>query len=827
MAENRENNVEEPELNRVADDSGPVSEKLAAGVSQQEPSQGPSSAAGSLSESTRRVIIAATKPSRGYRPSRGAFVGVGIILAGFVLFQITHHLYSPVGPAEVSAQSDQQPQEPLAPAYNGSFQKETPTLPDAPGTLMNIGIDTQTAETLDKAVSIQTARLLYQRQDYKEAYYVYDKLRANVTGNGLRQQCLRDWLGLQMALSVQKTTDQALMGPLFTEALQSRSLVVRAMANYHLAFIQNRHQQFYESRNRAYQALALLKSFEKHMPVAMEADCYFIAAEALTRQVLKMNDLNAELPTASWTGSMDPYVLPITDQRQLSELLMAGMEQMDEAALMPKVDFFPNRKAGVQWSVLCRDVQLEQLFWGFASEADLGVSWGNGPSKLRTQPVTVYLPFVDRLYLAEVISANAGLIWQYDGQKGMIYDPASYSDFSDLKGVLLKEAIAMWQRFQLHYRSDLRIPNAQFCLGQLYAMADETPMALGSYKLLTARSENSALVPYALLGASEIKTRMKDYAGARADLNELLVRYPDCMVADKALLSLAETTRISGLYQEAVTFYEQIIRLNINDESRRTALLGLGQCAFESADHEASVKWFGQAIEAMADTSDDRLGQTYLMAGRSFIELKQYEKAAAAFRMALDGVLDRRDHVQVVLELVQAECMRENYLRALTILESIPDENLNQEDSCQILIAKSTIYRAIDLRDTAITLLRRRIESIADAGLRAKLTLELAECYMLNGDLRVAQKELEDAIYDLPLGYDTQCSGFLLATIAFQQGQYEKAQTLCLGTLQTQIKDESLRTEVSELLGKIYMKQNDYDNAALAFAGALDQDTVQ
>jgi tetratricopeptide (TPR) repeat protein len=335
------------------------------------------------------------------------------------------------------------------------------------------------------------------------------------------------------------------------------------------------------------------------------------------------------------------------------------------------------------------------------------------------------------------------------------------------------------------------------------------------------------LVPYALLGASEIKIRMKDYAGARADLNELLVRYPDCMVADKALLSLAETTRISGLYQEAVTFYEQIIRLNINDESRRAALLGLGQCAFESADHQASVQWLGQAIEAMAGTSDDRLGPAYLMAGQSFIELKRYEKAAATFRMALGGVLDRRDHVQVVLELVQAECLRENYLQALTILESIPDENLNQEDLCQILVVKSTIYRAIDLPDTAITFLRRRIEFIADAALRSKLTLELAECYMLNGDLRVAQKELEDAMYDLPLGYDTHRGGFLLATIAFQQGQYEKAQTLCLGTLRTQIKDESLRAEVLGLLGKIYMKQNDYDNAALAFAGALDQDTVQ
>jgi len=165
-------------------------------------------------------------------------------------------------------------------------------------------------------------------------------------------------------------------------------------------------------------------------------------------------------------------------------------------------------------------------------------------------------------------------------------------------------------------------------------------------------------------------------------------------------------------------------------------------------------------------------------------------------------------------------------LQALTILENIPEENLNQEDSCWILVAKTQIYRAIDLPETAITLLRQRVEFIADASLRAKLVLELAECYVLNDDLRVAQKELNEAIYDLPFGYDTQRGGYLLAKIAYQQGRYDKAQTLCLGTLRTQIEDESLRTEVSELLGEIYMKQADYDNAALAFAGALDQDTL-
>ena len=826
MTENKENNTGKPDPNNVAGNPEMSADKAAAEASRQDSSEQPLSNGDSLSETTRRIITAAAELKQSRRPSRAAIIVVGAAFAVFIVFQIIHYCNGTASPAKVSAQADPRPYIPMTPVNNELLQQETMGSQDAAQALMRIP-DTETTKRLDKAISLQTAQTLYDQGQFEKAHYVYAKLRTHIVGKSLKQQCLRDWLGLQMALSLQHTNDQTLMGQYFTEALESRSLVVRAMANYHLAFIQNRYQQFYESRNRAYQALALLKSFEKEMPATMEADCYFIAAESLTRQVLQMTDLNAELPGSSWTDYMQPYALPIADQAQLSELLMAGIEQMDDAVLMPKVDFFPNRKVGVQWSVLCQDVPLEQLFWGFASEADLGVSWGDGPSELRTQPITVYLPFVDRLYLAEVISANAGLIWQYDGQKGVIYDPSNYSDFNELQQILVKEAISMWQRFSLHYRNDRRIPNAHFCLGRLYSVADEAAMALGSYKLLTTRFEGNELVPYALLDAGTTKSQMKDYAGARAVLNELLIRYPDCMVADEALLNLAETTKISGLYQEAAKLYEQITRLNINDESRRTALLGLGECAFESGDHEASVKWFGQAIQAISNQSDERLGMAYLMAGRSLVELEQFEKAAAAFRMALGGLLDRHEFVQVVLELVQAECMRENYLQGLTILESIPEENLNQETTCQILIAKTTIYRSIGLPETGVTLLRRCVESIADASLRAQLTLELAECYMLNDDLRVAQKALEDAIYDLPLGYDTQRGGLLLAKIAYRQGQYDKAQTLCLGTLRTQIEDESLRMEVSELLGEIYMKQNDYDNASLAFAGVPDQDVLQ
>ena len=738
-----------------------------------------------------------------------------LVLSGVLIYLIRNPRSVIMNPVQADAQTSRQTTVGYPPiAETGSAMEE-------------IGISKHTAEALDEALSLQSAKKLADQKEYYKAYYVYDKLRHNITGMDLKAQCLRDWLSLQMALCLQNTKEQALLAEHFTQALKSKSVVVRGMANYYLAFIQNHNHQFYEARSRAYQALALLKSFDNYMPASMEADCYFIAIESLTRQILKMNNQGLELPGSSWANSMTPYELPVINQAQLAQLLVSGLDQMNEAVMMPKVNHYPDKKPGTQWSVICLDAPLEQLFWQYASEADLMMSWESESSGFRRHKTTVYMPYVDRQYLAEVISATSGLIWRYDGEKGTIYDPANYQDFDVFKQVLVQEAIARWQRFLLHYRTDSRIANAQFCLGKLFTIADESATALGSYKLISTRHSDSEIAPYALLNASKVKSKLKDYRGAREDLNELLIRYPNCKIVDQAMLHLAETTMNSGLFADAREMYERVCRMNISTEALHDASYGLGRCAYEMQDYPTAAEWLSKALRMTTNTDDYRLGPACFMLGRTFIEMGEFDQACGAFRAALGGTLANSEYAEIILQLADAEARQENYLQALNILESIPEERLNQEDSCLILMAKSKVYRAINLPDTAISILRRRIEFIAEAHLRAKLTLELSHCYMLNGDLEIARKEMNDAMYDLPIGHDTQLGGYILAQIAYRMDDQQKAERLCLQNLQTDIQDDTLREQVYELLGMIYTEQKDYSKAALAYAGVLEQNKAQ
>ena len=143
------------------------------------------------------------------------------------------------------------------------------------------------------------------------------------------------------------------------------------------------------------------------------------------------------------------------------------------------------------------------------------------------------------------------------------------------------------------------------------------------------------------------------------------------------------------------------------------------------------------------------------------------------------------------------------------------------------MLARARLYRQIDVPATAISLLRRRIEFIAESRLRAMLSLELAECYLQNGEPTMARRELNDAVQYLPTGAESQRAAFLLARIAHLSGNNQQAESLCLDLLKLNVQDETLKQQLYDLLGTIYTAQKAFDRAAMAYAGLLEKSSVQ
>jgi len=193
---------------------------------------------------------------------------------------------------------------------------------------------------------------------------------------------------------------------------------------------------------------------------------------------------------------------------------------------------------------------------------------------------------------------------------------------------------------------------------------------------------------------------------------------------------------------------------------------------------------------------------------------------------ALDGKLSEKEYIRTVLEVVEAECRQQNYVDALEVLGQVPPARLSQEDACDLLIARARVLREIGVAESAISLLRKKIEFVADSRMRARMTLELAQCYVAVEDYTIARRELNDVMQDMPDAHHAALATLVLAQIVEKLEQPERAEGLCLKLVSDPQTESKLRNEAFDLLGRIYTSQQYYDKAALAYAGILPQGAV-
>ncbi len=680
-------------------------------------------------------------------------------------------------------------------------------------------IDERTAEALDEAASLQMAEALFKTRDYEKAFYVYQRLADNLTSNIPADEFLKDYMHLRMALCLQQGGDQSELSEMFHVSLNSKSPVVRAMANYYLIFVEAENKQYLKARRRAYKTLSLLKAFDDGFSPMMEADCYFIIAESLTRHVLLLTNASDDLPGKMWMDTLRIETIPMMRQQQLRSFLQSGVYQLSEGALTPQIRQNKHASVGSQWTAIAMETPIEEMISHFAASVDLNISWQNTDEAVRRRPVTVYLPGTSSQFISEFSIGSTGLIAQMQDEDISIYDPDQYDDLREHKRILIKEAISVWRRFPLRYRGDHRTANAHYAMGLLFEKGGEYVAALGSYKLLASNYSNNPLAPYALLNSSTLKTDMKNYTGAKNDLTELLTQYPDTVLADQATLHLATATMRIGNYKDAMRLFKKVYNINLNNLAQCDAAYGLANCYYLTRDHSQAQKWITLAIKLTSNSSDHRLPNAYFMLGKTNIKLKEFEKASAALKNALSSTTPDEEYLNIIINLVEAEVKQGKYVVALNILENVPIEQLAQELACKVLVAKAVIMRDIELVDSSISMLRRKIEFIADPKLRALLSFELAKSYVVVGDLNFAKKELIENLGNLPAGSDElNLANIILIDTCMKLKNYDQARHAALQYLNSQ-PPEKERKQVSNMLGRIYTKLDQLDKAALAYAG--------
>lgn len=675
--------------------------------------------------------------------------------------------------------------------------------------------------------SLNIARTLYLNGDYSKALLAYENLLQNLP-EGHQEDLMRDFLQLRMALCMKKKPDYEQAVRLLRAVSHSRSPIVRVVANYRLSLLGMQKKQYLHARVKAYQAIALIDAvnFNEDWVSSMKQDCYFLAAEAITRKVLYLCDADKDLPEDLWSNpdtENDPFIK--LDKSQLQTLLNSGSEQLSKALLVPQIQRFDHSGGQPKYTVTCHSAPAEELLTRFAANAGVDIHWALEPNEIgiRKRAVSLYLLQATAQQFITVASGYAGMLARMNEQGAVdIFDPDEYSYISKQISLLTAEAVSLWQKFLLRFHRDRRIANAHFALGLLQTQQGWFAEPITEYKLIANRFPDSPLAPFALLNLSKLKICLRNYPGACRDLRYLVEQYPDAEIVRKAYLYLAKTTARSGLKSEAARLYRKVYNLGFSLESQSIAAIGAGKCLYQIKDYESAAEWLAKYITLAKDSKSKDLYSAYFTLGKTYLALENPEAACEALQYALENIpshLTGEEYTETVSALVEGYMQQGYFVRALDALakDSRPVV-LSQQESIAILLLKSRLLKAIGLVDKAIAILGDRVEYVTDPRLKVEISLGLADCYIHKGDFEPARKKLAEILVVIEPGDMAHEVALKLAGVCLKLDQDHQAVSVCLQILNS-APPEQIKQQTLDLLATVYDRQKDYDKAALALLG--------
>jgi len=681
-------------------------------------------------------------------------------------------------------------------------------------------------------LSLKVAQDFYLQKDYVTAFDIYNQLRQGLP-TGEESNLLRDFLQLKMALCIRKTGDLGQAHRLFRGVSESRSPLIRILANYYLSFIDVQKGRYLKARAGAYQTIALINAVDLDggLPLLLLRDCHFLITESVTRYILSLCDIDKDIPDRLWSSpvEVDPFS-GINEVSGLSGLLNSGSERLSKGLLAPQIQKIEHPGAPTRWSVICQGASIEELLARFATNAKIDITWVPGKEEgsekakdfIRNRPVILYLPAATTQQAVAIAAGSVGLLARLDEQRLVkIFNPDEYSSLSEFVSFLAQEAMSLWQSFLLSFYDDQRVPNAHFALGILQAQRGQITESIAEYKLVANRYSQTNLAPFALLHSSKLKADIRDHLGAREDLKQLVEQYPDSELSNRANLYLADATMKAGFLSEAARLYRKVYYLGLSNQAQAVAAFGAAKCYNELKDYEAAAKWLTRYINLAKEQESRELYLAYFLLGKINLTLGNLQQACIAFQCALTGDLSREKYIETISALVEAQIRQEHFIEALTLIDGMHPWQFTQKESTEILLVRSKILRTMGLVDKAISVLGDRAEYIPDPQLKAKVCFELTGCYITKGNLELARRELAEILVFVEPGPLAQEVAFELADVCLKLGENSQAVYVCTQLLESG-PSEQIKQKALGVLASVYKQQKSYNEATLVLLGQWD-----
>lgn len=662
-----------------------------------------------------------------------------------------------------------------------------------------------------QAVSWAQAEKAFADADYDQAARHYERL-VQIAQQVRSEPLVCDFFCLRLGecyLRLGRLNDADL---LFQAVSHSRSPRVRASALYRQALRQLEQGLYLPARTTAYQALAAVLALES--APAMEADCDFLIARALTEQYLAFH---AQRELVQWQspgreGPPPAGLLDGMDEPRLRRALAEGL--LGEKALLgPQMESVRPATGPSAWRLTCTACPLEEMVQQFAARTGTDVRWAVDSPDVRRRPVELAIAAAPAERLIELLAGSAGLLARYDGSAVYLHDPQSYRSATQHRDLLTAEACAAWRRLFLRYPGDARQPSGRFALACLQEFAGQTLAAIQEYQLIVQRFPATPQAAQSLLRSADLRMAMKDYSGSRTDLLALLDRYPSQAAQRRVYLGLGRSACQAGLWQEAYRAYHKLFYLDHSAASRSESSLGAARCLYQLGRHDQAAQWLEQHLQAAPDGSAD----AYLLLGRCLAKLGRLEQAAGACRKSLALKGDSGLRIEATLELARVEVRREQFVWVLEAVRRLQDERLDETRQAEAHVLAARAYCGMLLHDKAVELLRSAASAADDPAIRCDLIVELARCQAQGEDYAAAQQTFSEVLPKLSVekSYAVQCD---LGEVLLKMDKPAQAAVVLEGLLKSTCPAE-VRTRAGVLLGQAYAAREEYRKAAVALSG--------
>lgn len=683
-------------------------------------------------------------------------------------------------------------------------------------------IDKKTAENKAAAtqlpVTIELAENLFFSRHFIQAHSAYETLYVNVPEDNVNDM-VAGFLRLRIGqcLIEERLFEEA--QNYLTAAGQSKSPVIKTLANYYLANTYLELENWISARSAAYKALASadIPDDNNGWAAQLKNNSRLIVAEAVTRYALTLYDAD-KYDTAQMWDPVKQIDDPFTDlsEKQLSLFLTSGMEKLRKCTSAPIISVNDAENGFTSYRVTSSNTSVEELLARFAQNAQIEILFesvqGNANRNAKQQNVMLHLPDCSADQLLEIAAGCAGLLAQINEQNVTIKDMDYYSSISDYADMLSDEAISLWRKQSLINNSDDHTPGAHFALALLYSKKNAVPEAIAEYKLIANRFSFDKLAELSLLNSAKLKAKIHDYPGAEKDLEYLVEQYPETPTSYEGLLYLADLTQKTQRYKKACRLYNKVYYFSTDPKNRASAALGAGKSFCELKEYEPAAEWLDKYVMHATKLRDPNRYSTCYLLGKIYLNLGQYEKAYQNLHNAIDGTLEKNEYMDAITLLVNGYVKQKEFIKALDVLESDKISFSSSGYSTEILLLKSSLLRSMGIIDNNIQMLKLKIDRLVNAEIKGKALLELGLCYREKGDIELARQTFMEGFETVPAGELSNQLAWQIADTSFLMKQYKQAVNMCEHILKVQ-SDDQLRATARQLMASAYLEGKNYDKA--------------